>query len=200
MKKYIQKYVGQKRKPLRELYVPAHYQGFEQFVESVVMSYNSYVAKRPAVLTSYNCPNGKIKFKRIERKSIKYKQALTIYDLKFWIEKYIDIRNQEEGNYLTPALLHMLTTDIKNLLQFERSDDIVSIPISESAMAKLRPLLDRIEAKFTNIHKEVGSFSDRREKAKQRQSTRASDQSTAPATSTGGGGPTGGGGTGGSGY
>jgi uncharacterized membrane protein YgcG len=211
MKKYVQKYlkptqkydIVENLKPLRALYVPAHYQGFEQFVESVVMSYNSYIAKRPVVLTSYSCPSGRIKFKRIQRMPIKYEQALAIYDLKFWIEKYIDIRNQEEGNYLSSALLNRLTTDIKNLLQFERSDDIVSIPISESARAKLSPLLDRIEAKFTNVHKEIGSFSDRREKVKQRKSTRTSDQPTAVAGSTGGGGYSGGGGggsMGGSGY
>ena len=70
-------------------------------------------------------------------------------------------------------------------------------------MAKLSPLLDRIEAKFTNVHKEIGSFSDRREKVKQRKSTRTSDQPTAVAGSTGGGGYSGGGGggsMGGSGY
>ena len=191
-------------KPLRQFYVPAHYEGFEQFVELVIMSYNSYVAKRPVVPASYYCPDGKIKYKNIKRKPIKYEQALAMYDLSFWIEKYIDVRNQEEGNYLSAALLNQLTTDIKNLLQFGPLDDILNIPISANAMSKLSPLLDRVEAKFTNIHKEIGSVSDRREKRKQRQFIKTSTKPGGAPSSTGGGGysggGSGGGGMGGSGY
>ena len=88
-------------------------------------------------------------------------------------------------------------------MQFDPPRGILSMPVSADYKVKLHPLLDKIEAKFANLHKQNGSAFDIAEKRKQRKDVQAHRDGTGRspvATTPSAGGGTGGGGMGGSGY
>ena len=185
----------------RRYYTPAHYEGFERFINLAISSYNSYVAIMPIVGTVRRCVrSGRPSTGAIRRVPIKHTQALSMFGMDYWIEKYIDVRNKEEKNYLSPELLNIFKVDIKNLLQFDPPSVILDMPVSANYRTKLHPLLDMIEAKFANLHKHNGSISDyagkrrqRRDVLERRDATGESVVASTPSTG-GGNGSTGGGG------
>ena len=169
---------------LNEIYVPAHYEGYEQFKSFMFSAYNAYVRKRPEVTITRVCSNGAVRSKVIKRKPVKKENVSSKFDEKYWIEKYIDVRNKESDDLLSPPEVNKLKIDAKSLLQ--------SRPINV--------ILDYIEIKFSDLYKQSGSLSDRINKLKQKETKGAGSAGTAPGTTGGGGSSGGGGGMGGSGY
>ena len=93
---------------------------------------------------------------------------------------------------------------MKNLLQFDSRNDIVSVSDQPEYKANLNRILDLIEAKFANMHRETGSIYNYAQKRKRMKGpdSAGADASTfvgqgVGVASTGGGGSSGGGGSGG---
>ena len=151
---------------------PAHHFGYERFKNLARLFYNSLARKKQLITVHYTCSNGKVKTRAVKRMPISPARDRSLYDDNYWIEKYIQIRNLEEQNYLSEAVMNKLIKDSKNLLVRGNINDV----------------LDFAENKIINFDVKPGSFSDTANKIKLRDAAQSDIIRTTGIGSSGGGG------------
>jgi hypothetical protein len=116
MKKYLDYKVaggipGLFRTQYRETYI----NGFAQFKRDMARFYNQYVTERPRIAGYKLHDNGNISKQMTERKPRPENDIIAEKKPRYFINKYIEVRNLEEGNRLEKAKLDYLKKRAEDL-------------------------------------------------------------------------------------